>query len=275
MIEANKILQADILDLIFDGRNKAYGAYELRVNYRRRLAIAVLSMILLCGCVLLLYAFTSKPGKKAEMYTIVDPHLEDFKEKEKVVQPPSVEPPKPQQQIKMSQYTPPIITHDEVKPDEMPPQMDELQDTKIGTIDVDGDKDQGIVAPPVSDEGKGIIDQPKKDESDVDKIFVGVQIESEYPGGISAWIRYLTKTLPKYYGDDLVEQGIQGRVIVQFVVDTEGNVSDVRGIEGPKELWGIAEKVIRQSGKWTAAIQNGHKVKSYKRQPIIFKVDEQ
>ena len=102
-----------------------------------------------------------------------------------------------------------------------------------------------------------------------------VQIESEYPGGLSAWLRYLTKTLPKYYTDDLVEQQIQGRVVVQFVVDTEGNVSDVRGVEGPKELMEVGEKVIRLSGKWTPAIQNGHKVKSYKRQPIIFKAAEE
>ncbi|HYC30447.1 MAG TPA: energy transducer TonB, partial [Chitinophagaceae bacterium] len=184
-------------------------------------------------------------------------------------------PPEPKpQKIQMEQFTPPKITNDDVKPEEMPPTTDELEDVKIGTIDREGEKDDNIVAPPIDDGDKGIIQAPPKKDKEPD-IYIDVQIESTYPGGLSAWLRYLTKTLPRYYTDNLVEQGIQGRVVVQFVVDTEGNVSDVHGVEGPKALMEAAEKVIRMSGKWTPAIQNGHKVKSYKRQPIMFQVQQE
>jgi protein TonB len=58
--------------------------------------------------------------------------------------------------------------------------------------------------------------------------------------------------------------------VVQFIVDKEGNVSEVHGISGPNELRAIAETVIMKSGKWKPAIQNGRQVKSYKAQPITF-----
>ncbi|HEV2483036.1 MAG TPA: TonB family protein [Puia sp.] len=63
-------------------------------------------------------------------------------------------------------------------------------------------------------------------------------------------------------------------MLVQFIVDKEGNVSDVEAVSGP-EAGGLREeamRVIRQSGKWIPAIQNGRTVKSYKKQPVIFKL---
>ena len=68
---------------------------------------------------------------------------------------------------------------------------------------------------------------------------------------------------------------IQGTVVVQFIVDKEGNVSDVEAISGPNELREEAVRVIKKSGKWTPAIQNGRQVKSYKKQPIKFRLEAQ
>jgi periplasmic protein TonB len=272
-MEANKIMQADVLDIIFEGRNKEYGAYELRTTYKKRLLIAVMSTMMICCLLLLLYfvADGRDKGKASEMI-VADMQLEKIQPEE--IEPPVVEPPKPQpEQVQVTQYTKPIIVDEDVKPDEAPPEMTELEDTKIGTIDQDGVKDDGIVAPPVKDDGQGIVEAPKKEEEDWEKTFISVQIESQYPGGTGAWARFLNRTLPNYYTGNVVEREIQGKVVVQFVVDKEGNVSEVHGIEGPKELWDIASKVIMKSGKWTPAIQNGRQVKSYKRQPIIFRLE--
>lgn len=274
MIDANKILQADVLDLIFDGRNKEYGAYELRTNYRKRLMVAIGWVVLLCVCFAVLNSFAGRGNQRAIIVDISDTLINVVPD-EKQPEPLPIEPPKPQPQIQVVQYVVPIITNEDVKPEEMAPQMDELEDVKIGTVDVAGDKFDGIVAPPVKTEGTGVTEQPKKPDPDEDQIVLHVQIESEYPGGASAWLRYLNKNLPRLYSDDLVERGIQGRVVVQFIVDKEGNVSNVEGIEGPTELRAIGEAVIRKSGKWTPAIQNGRQVKSYKRQPIVFALPEQ
>ncbi len=172
----------------------------------------------------------------------------------------------------MAKFTPPkIVKDEEVKEEEKPPEVEKLEDTKIGTINQEGVKDEGIVAPPVSDEGKGVVEAPKKVEEDWDKTFTKVEIESSYPGGAAAWQRYLIKTLR--YPQEAQDNEIQGTVVVQFIVDKAGMVSSVEAISGPKELQDEAVRVIKKSGQWTPAVQNGRQVKSYKKQPIQFRLE--
>ncbi|MEP7279362.1 MAG: energy transducer TonB, partial [Bacteroidota bacterium] len=70
-----------------------------------------------------------------------------------------------------------------------------------------------------------------------------------------------------------IDDAKQGTVYIQFVVDTEGTVSDVNAVSGPEELYAAAVSVSKKSGKWIPAIQNGRQVKSYKKQPITFRLD--
>jgi protein TonB len=276
-MEVNKILNADVLDIIFEGRNKEYGAYDLRKTYNKRLVKAIIGMavvILLLFVGYFLSNLNGGPSKKAQV--VEDVQLEDVKEQKKdeppPPPPPKVEPPK----VEMAKFTPPKIVPDkEVKPEEKPPDQAKLEDTKIGTVNQEGIKDDGLTAPPVSDAGKGVVEAPKKDDEDYDKTFTKVEIESAFPGGDQAWLRYLNKNLR--YPDDAVNNEIQGTVVVQFIVDKEGNVSDVQAISGPDQggLREEAVRVIKKSGKWTPAIQNGRQVKSYKKQPIVFKLESQ
>lgn len=273
-MEANRILSADILDIIFEGRNKDYGAYELRKTYRRRLLIALGGMVALCLLLFVGYALATKISSGEDKAIVVqDVQLEELKQEEKKELPPPP-PPKPPDppKVEMAKFTPPKIVKDEdVKEEEKPPEVEKLEDTKIGTINQEGVKDEGIVAPPVSDEGKGVVEAPKKVEEDWDKTFTKVEIESEYPGGAAAWQRYLIKTLR--YPQEAQDNEIQGTVVVQFIVDKAGIVSDVEAISGPKELRDEAVRVIKKSGQWTPAVQNGRQVKSYKKQPIQFRLE--
>jgi protein TonB len=186
--------------------------------------------------------------------------------------PPPVKPPEPPR-VEMKSFTPPrIVNDDDVKEDEKPPEMEELVDTKIGNINVEGIKDDGAVAPPISDDGKGIIEAPKRNNDD-DSLFIVVQIESEYPGGKAAWMRYLNKNFR--YPQAAMDNEIQGAVMVQFIVDKDGNVSNVEAMSGPDELKEEAVRVIKKSGKWDPAIQNGRQVKSYKRQSVLFQLQNE
>jgi protein TonB len=274
-MDINKILNADILDIIFEGRNKEYGAYDLRKTYNKRLVKAILGTGLVILMLFIGYFVSNLNGGGPKKQVVVqDVQLEDVKEEKKpdpVIPPPKIEPPK----VEMAKFTPPKIVKDnEVKEEEKPPEQEKLEDTKIGTVNQEGVKDEGITAPP-SDAGKGVVEAPKKDEEDYDKTFTKVEIESLYPGGPGAWLRYLNKNL--HYPDEAVNNEIQGTVVVQFIVDKDGNVSDVNAISGP-ESGGLREeavRVIKKSGKWTPAVQNGRQVKSYKKQPIIFKTAEQ
>ncbi|HET9277086.1 MAG TPA: energy transducer TonB [Flavitalea sp.] len=273
-MEANKILSADILDIVFEGRNKDYGAYELRKTYNRRLTIALIGMAVLCILLFVGYLLANTISAGEDKAVVVqDVQLEELKQEEKkeVPPPPPPKPPDPPK-VEMAKFTPPkIVKDEEVKEEEKPPEVEKLEDTKIGTINQEGVKDEGIVAPPVSDEGKGVVEAPKKVEEDWDKTFTKVEIESEYPGGAAAWQRYLIKTLR--YPQEAQDNEIQGTVVVQFIVDKAGVVSEVEAISGPKELRDEAVRVIRKSGQWTPAVQNGRQVKSYKKQPIQFRLE--
>jgi periplasmic protein TonB len=276
-MESNKILNADILDIIFEGRNKDYGAYQLRKTYNKRLIMALLFMAALIAFIFIFYLVSAAISSSNDKNKLVvqDVQLEQVKQEEKKEPPPPPPPPKPEPpRIEMAKFTPPkIVKDEEVKEEEKPPEVEKLEETKIGTINQEGEKDQGIVAPPVSDEGKGVIEAPKKDETDYDKTFTKVEIESEYPGGASAWQRYLNKNLR--YPQEAIDNEIQGTVIVQFIVDKAGMVSDVEAISGPNELRDEAVRVIKKSGQWTPAVQNGRQVKSYKKQPIVFRLEAQ
>jgi protein TonB len=272
MIETNYILQTDLLDLLFEGRNKEYGAYQLRKQYSKRMLVAVSVMLISCLLLFLLFAFASGKKKSHAIITIGDPVIvklnPDKKEAPPVLPPPkAIQPP-----IKTIRSTIPIITNDSIKPDEELHEVDELDNAKIGKINVDGEDSKDIIQPPLG-EKNGVIVAPKKDEEDWEKTFIEVQIPSEYPGGIEAWRRFLGKNLR--YPEQAVEKEIQGTVLVQFIVDKAGNVSDVEAISGPNELRDEAVRVIRKSGQWTPANQNGRLVKSYKRQPIVFQLQNE
>jgi len=275
-MEINKILSADVLDIIFEGRNKEYGAYQLRKTYNKRLMTALIvtaAIIVLSFGGYILSNLFNTDGEKKDM-VVQDVQLEEIKQEEKKEEPPPPPPPKPPEppKVEMAKFTPPkIVKDEEVKEEEKPPEVERLEETKIGTVNQEGVKDEGIVAPPVEDAGKGVVEAPKKVEEDWDKTFTKVEIESEYPGGSAAWQRYLNKTLR--YPQDAIDNEIQGTVVIQFIVDKEGNVSDVEAISGPEELRSEAVRVIKKSGKWTPAVQNGRQVKSYKKQPIVFRLE--
>jgi len=276
-MEISNILTADVLDIIFDGRNKEYGAYDLRRSYKRRLALSITVMLLI---MLLLFIGFTFAGKKAEREVVFDiapdPKLENIKEekREKVVIPPAAKPLASQVQVKtMRDVTFRIVNEKEIPESEKPPVNDDLTDVRIGKMTTEGENNSSdFIAPPGDGTEKGIIEAPKKEDADKDVIWNKVEIPSEYPGGTAAWQRFLNRNLR--FSQEAIDNEIQGAVVVQFIVDQEGNVSDVQAISGPDELRAEAVRVIKKSGQWTPAIQNGHKVKSYKRQPIIFRLQD-
>ena len=123
-MEANKILSADVLDLIFENRNKDYGAYDLRKTYNRRITRALIvtasiALLALLGSVLAssLGANNKKKFKQQEI------NLQDIKQKEEEKPPPPPPPPKVEPpKVEMKQFTPPIIKKDEEVEKPPPPQ---------------------------------------------------------------------------------------------------------------------------------------------------------
>lgn len=274
-MEANKIMNANLLDIIFDGRNKEYGAYELRATYERRLTRALISTVMVC---LLVVGINSIPKNmliknEAQLY-VQDVELQDLKQEEKKPDlppppPPKQEPPK----VEITKFTPPVIVKDEeVQEQDEIREVTKLEDTKIGTINQEGAKDDGIVAPPI-EKGTGIVEAPQAKEEDYDQVFTSVQIPAEFPGGFDAWNRYLERNLNR---DLPIENGAPpGKyvVVVSFIVDKQGNISQVKAENDPG--YGTAEEAVRIIAKgpnWKPAIQNGRNVIFRNKQNIIFMV---
>ena len=113
----------------------------------------------------------------------------------------------------------------------------------------------------------------KVDPDGGDKTFTRIEIEPSYPGGDSAWNKYLGKNLR--YPDDAVNNGISGTIIVSFIVNTDSTIQDVQAISGPTDggLREEAVRVIRKSGKWVPGIQNGYWERAYVKRPIKFVIE--
>lgn len=276
-MEINKILSADILDILFDGRNKEYGAYDLRKTYNKRIQISLGGMILICALFLVgsLVANSTKKGKSE--IVVADMSLENVKKEEKKPEPPPPPPPPKQEppKVEITKFTPPkIVKDEEVKPDEEIKEVEKLEDTKIGTINQEGAKDEGIVAPPV-EKGTGVVEAPKVEE-DYDKVFTVVQIAAEFPGGLPAWTKYLERNLNR---DLPVENGAppgKYTVVVSFIVAKDGSISEVQAENDPG--YGTkneAIRVIQKGPKWKPAIQNGRQVIYRHKQSITFVVSEE
>jgi len=276
-MEANKILSADVLDIIFDGKNKDYGAYELRKTYNRRITRA----LVITGSIALLALLSSilsstlkeKSDKKLKMNEMT---IQDVKQEEKKEIPPPPPPPPPKQEppkVEMKQFTPPVIKKDE-EVEKPPPPQEELKEAKIDVVSQEGIKDEGIAAPVDIDQGKQIVEVKKED--DENKIFDKVEIEASFPGGDSKWRQYLERNANGQVATDNGAPEGTYTTVVQFVVDKEGNISDVRALTN--HGYGMEEeaiRVIKKGPKWSPAVQNGRQVKAYRKQPITFRVESE
>lgn len=275
-MEQNKILSADILDIIFEGRNKAYGAYELRKTYQRRLIIAIVAMIGICLFIFIATILANFVAPKKQTQILVqDVQLADVKQEEEKKPPPPPPPPKEPPKVEITKFTPPkIVKDEEVKPEEKPPEQEKLEDTKIGTINQEGEKTD-VVAPPV-EQSTGQVEAPKAKEEDYDKEFKTVQIEAKFPGGQGAWTKYLERNLNSNVPVDNGAPPANYTVVVSFLVDKSGNISEVQALNDPG--YGTAQeavRVIKKGPAWTPAVQNGRNVIYRQKQSITFQVSEQ
>ncbi len=272
-MEASKIQTADFLDILFEGKNKEYGAYELRKTYNRRITVAIVVTLLVCLSVGIAFAVSKmKGGDTKPQIVLQDVDLQNVAEQKKPEPPPPPPPPKIEPpKIEIKQFTPPkIVKDEEVK--EPPPEQEKLEDTKIGTINQEGVKSD-VVAPPV-EQGTGVVEAPKVTE-DYDKEFKTVQIQAKFPGGNEAWIAYLKRNLRAEVPTDNGAPTANYTVIVSFLVDKTGAISEVKAENDPGYGTSAeAVRVIQRGPAWTPAVQNGRNVIYRQKQSITFQVQE-
>ena len=266
-MEANQILKSDILDILFEGKNKSYGAYDLRKTYNKRITKALLATVSLIVIVLIVSAIANNyKGKEKMVMPVTDATLQQIKPNEPPPPPPPP-PPKlpPPPPVATIQFTPPKVVKDQevIKP---PPEIKQIEEAKVDVKTVEGTKDLGIGSPPSDEKGTNVVAPPAPKE-DPDKIFTKVEIEATFPGGPAAWQRYVTRAIQADL-DEFTESDY-GTCIVKFIVDKTGKVSSVEAttMKGSK-LAEIAVNAIRKGPNWIPAQQNGRYVNAYRLQPV-------
>lgn len=205
-----------------------------------------LSIGLVAALLLVIMAFEKKfyeDGDLADLGQVTD----DFEEMLEI--PPTEQPPPP----------PPKIQQPEIieVPDE-----EEIEDEIEVDLDIEITEDEAIE--------EVVFEEPVEEEV-ADEVFTIVEQQPEYPGGMGAFYQFVTKKLK--YPSQARRMGIEGKVFVQFVVDKQGNITEVTAVRGigagcDEE----AVRVIKSSPKWKAGKQRGKAVKVRMILPITFKL---
>jgi periplasmic protein TonB len=250
-------------DLVFEGRNQNYGAYELRKNYNKRVTFIVGGMVLFSILLLGVKKFADRPKTEEVKETLVNTQIDLTPPPPIEETPPPPPPPPPPPMVEMVKFVPPVIKDDAVE-EEPQKLQEEVKETNVGTKDQEGDKD--IIAPPTENTGPG--------EPTAPEIFAVVEEMPEPPGGFNAFNKFVASHI--VYPQMEKEAGISGKVYIKFVVEQDGSLSDVqvlKGVSGCAACDREAVRVVKSfPEKWKPGRQNGHTARVYFTLPVAFKV---
>ena len=263
-------------DLVFEGRNKAYGAFELRQSSPKRHNIAMIIIIVvavIAFSVPALIRFVT-PEKVEEAMTEVTtlsklPEAEVKKNEDLKPLTPETPPPPP---LKSSiKFTAPVIKKDEEvsEEDEIKSQDELAKNDKVAISIADVKGNDEINGADIADFKEVVRPEAPKEEKEVP--YQAVEQMPQFPGGDAELMKYIQDHLK--YPVIAAENGIQGRVIVRFVVSKTGEIQDVTVLRGvDSSLDKEAVRVIKSMPKWIPGKQNGNNVAVYFTVPVMFKL---
>ena len=264
-------------DLVFEGRNQSYGAYKLLKGTAKRnvwalIIVGLAAALLYLGLQLQKMA---EANKKVENTQAVELAKLNTEKKEAKVEKKEIikqEPEKVVEQVKSSvKFTAPIIKKDSEVKEEDEIKLDEVQksDKAVGAFTVEGNDEVGgavlkakedIAAP-----------EPPKHVVEETKIFTVVEQMPMYPGGYAALMGYLRDNIK--YPTVAAENGVQGRVVVGFVVERDGSITDVNILRGvDPSLDREAMRVVKSMPRWNPGKQNGSAVRVKYQVPVSFRL---
>ena len=257
------ILKGQWLEIVFEGRNKVYGAYELRKSNPKTTLRA-----LLIGSVFFGFAIAAplliNMIPKGDDDTTLDQKIVTVKlppkEKPKENIPP---PPPPPPKVDQVKFVKPVVAKaDEVT--EEPPKIVELEKKKIGSETIKGDPDAELTVEPVGNGPADIVDDNNIYST------AGIEVKPDFPGGMAKFYKFVGNN---YRTPE--EEGLAGKVYVTFVVEKDGSLTDIKvvrdiGFGTGKE----AIRVLKSCPKWNPGEQNGKKVRVLYSLPITIQAPE-
>lgn len=261
-------------DIIFQARNRAYGAFDLRRNYRPTLTRALglgVGLFLLGLSAPALYAHFFKDDRLMDRVVSVETEIMNLPDPpaEKPIPLPPVE---QVPTVNTVRNLPPIVMPEaDVVEDNLPPTVDEFKDATSGTTTAEGTGDIDIIAAPEAT-APTVLEKVLEVEVKTEAPFTIVEQQPEYPGGMTALGDFLNKNLK--YPPAATSAGVSGRVYISFVVNTDGSLTDLQVLKGIG--FGCDEEAIRVMQKmphWRPGKQSGRAVRVKYNLPISFTLE--
>ena len=266
-------------DLMFENRNKEYGAYVLRRQTTARNIKSIITVLILFALVMVYMvaknAYDDYQAKHQAQTQVTElTALQEQKKEAKVERKEIVKQEKIEQvveKVKSSiKFTAPVIKKDdEVRPEDEMKSQDEIMNSKVavGFANVIGNDENGEVLKAK----EALVTEPVKPREEENKVFDVVEQMPSFPGGMAALMAYLQKSIK--YPPVAEENGIQGRVVCTFVVERDGSVTDVRVAKSvDPSLDKEAVRVVSAMPKWIPGKQNGQSVRVKYTLPVTFRL---
>ncbi len=260
------ILKNQWLDIVFEGRNKLYGAYQLRRDNPKMTVRAFLFGAVFFTFLISIPILANFLPDKGEEEVVLDQKITTVKlppkeEKPKEILPP---PPPPPPKVDQVKFVKPVVAKAEEVVEE-PPKIKEIVDKKLGSENIKGDPDAELTVEPV---GNGPKDVVEEDNSIYNT--AGIEVKPEPQGGFEKFYKYVANN---YRAPE--EEGLKGRVFVTFVVEKDGSLTDIKvvrdiGYGTGKE----AIRVLKSAPKWIPGEQNGKKVRVLYSLPITIQAPQ-
>jgi protein TonB len=278
MFKTLKVMTQDIdltspkwTELIFEGKNKEYGAYEMRSDSSNR-HLKSLMIVTIVGLAVIylpnvIKSIIPKAPEIAQVTEVELANLDNLNEVKPENQIEEIKPVAPPPILKATvQFTPPVVVKDEEVTEQKMLTQEELTETdkQISVATVEGTKD-GVDIRDLA-EHKVITEAPPKEE-----IFYVVEQMPSFPGGETELIKWLKDNIQ--YPTIATEQGIQGRVNVRFVVRPDGSIDDVqitKSLEPSCDKEAV--RAVKKMPKWIPGKQNGNPVSVYYNLPVVFRL---
>ena len=266
-------------DLLFENRNKEYGAYVLRQQTSTRNIISIIAVLILFAIVMAVMvaknAYDDYKAKNMPHTQVVE--LTPWNDKKTEPKAERVEPIREEkiekivEKVKSSiKFVAPVIKKDnEVNPEDEMKTQDEIMSSKVavGFANVIGNDESADVLR----HKEALVTEPVKPREEENKVFEVVEQMPSFPGGSGALMQYLSKNTK--YPPVAEENGIQGRVVCSFVIERDGSVSDVRIIKSvDPSLDKEAIRVVSSMPKWIPGRQNGQMVRVKYNLPVTFRL---
>jgi len=253
------LLTRQWIDIVFEGRNKAYGAYELRKDSSkttvRALIIGGLIFCLAVAAPLIVSLIPESNDDDASLdKKIVTIKLPPKEEQPKDLPPPPPPPPK----VDQVKFVKPVVAKTEEVVEE-PPKMEEIKDKKLGDETIKGDPDAPLTVEPVGNGPSQVVEEDNNIYNTA-----GIEVKPDFPGGLEKFYKFIGKNfvVPE-------EEGLKGKIFVTFVVEKDGSLTDIKVIRDIGYGTGKeAIRVLKSCPKWNPGEQNGKKVRVLYSLPI-------